>query len=267
VRVVLERVVDASLAILAVAFLWGLETHALPSELKPSSVNYGKDHRIELRLYGTKIGDVRRAPFSSGRRDALGVRIARVAPTVRDPEDIIEIRRLGFLVPLVPYRNELILTVLVIGAALISPIRETLARIVTPVLLTVYGLFLLAVGLSGALFGPRPALRHIENASVGGVVLLPFYFACWLTFVIAILAGILILTRWRWAATVAVCAQAALIVSVLGLLLPAVEARAGYRVEALGWALYGGTSFSLLALAIWFLRRPRVRASFAKSRA
>jgi len=53
----------------------------------------------------------------------------------------------------------------------------------------------------------------------------------------------------------------------MGLLLPAVEARVGYRVEALGWALYGATSLSLLALAIWFLTRRRVRASFAKSRA
>ncbi len=258
-----ECVAVAAIVLLVAGFLWGLETRVLPSELRPSSVNYGKDHRLELRLYGMKIGDFRRAPFSgSGGRDALGVRIERVAPTVRDPRDVIEIGRLGFLIPLVPYRTALILAVLVIGVALVSPLRETLARIVTPVLLTVYGLLLLAVGLYGALFGPRPALRHVENASMGGIVLLPLYFACWLTFVTAVLAGVLVLTRRRWAPIVAVCAQAALVVSVPGLLLAAIEDRVGYRVEDLGWALYGVTSLALLALAIWFLRRPRVRAYF-----
>lgn len=262
------RAAVTAVVLLVTGFLWGLETHVLPSGLKPSSVNYGKDHRVELRLYGTRIGNIQRAPFSGGEgRDVLGVRIERVAPRVGDPKDVIQTGGLGFLVPLVAYRIALILALLVIGGALVSPLAELLAQIVTPALLTGYALLLVAVGLYGTLFGPRPALRQIENASVGGIVLLPFFFACWLTFVTAVLAGVLILARRRWAPTVAICAQAALVVSVAGLLLPAVEARVGYRVVKLSPLLYGAATLSALALVIWFLTRNRVRACFAKPRA
>jgi hypothetical protein len=244
-----------------VVLLWGLETRALPSQLPRTSSNYGKDRRTELRLYGSTIGELGRAPFRGRSVRTLDVRIARVAPSVRDPQDVIDVRRFGFLVPIVPYRHALILTVVLVCAALLSPIEETFRRVATSLLLTLYGLLLLSVGLYGAAFGPRPALRHVEQASVGGIVLLPFYFVCWLTFVLAVLAGVLVLARRRRAVAVAIGAHAALLVGAAGLLFPAIEARTGYRVERLDWWLYGAAFLCLFALSTWLLVRSRSAAT------
>jgi hypothetical protein len=247
--------VVASIGLLVIVFLWGLGTRALPSALPRSSFNHGKDHRTELQLHGAGIGEFRRAPFPG--RAGASVRIARVAPRVGDPQDIIETRGLGFLAPIVPYRYGLIVAVVAVCAALLSPLRTT----VTSLVRTLYGVLLLSVGLYGAAFGPGPALRHVENASVGGIVLLPFYFVCWLTFLFAILAGVLVLVRHRWAVGVAIGAHAALFLGVPALLFQAVEVRTGYRIERLDWWLYGGTFFALFALSAWLLRRGRTRAT------
>jgi hypothetical protein len=126
---------------------------------------------------------------------------------------------------------------------------------VTSLVLALYGLLLLSVGLYGAAFGPGPALRHVEQASTGGLVLLPFYLVCWLTFVLAIVAGVLVLVRHRWAVAVAIGAHAALFLGVTGLLFQAIEARTQYRVERLDWWLYGASFFALFALSTWLLRR------------
>src|SRR5262249_47745438 len=205
-------------------------------------------------------------PFLGDADRILFVRFARVTPRVGDPQDVIEIRQLGLLVPLVPCRTVLVLATLAISVVLVSPFGESFVRGLTPVLLTAYGVFLLAAGLARVFSGPSPALRHVEEAAVGGIVLLPFYFACWLSFAIACVAGILIYLRARWGARLAVWAQAALVVSVWGLLLPAVETQTGYRVERLDPLLYGAVTLSALALPIWFLRRTQVRACFAPSR-
>jgi hypothetical protein len=257
------RLAVASIGLLVVVLLWGLETRALPSELPKTSVNYGKDHRAELRLYGSRIGEVRRAPFGGGTSEILEVRIARVAPSVRDPEDVIVMRGLGFLIPIVPYRGGLIFAVVLVCAALLSPLAETFRRGAISLLLTLYGVLLLSVGGYGAAFGPGPALRHVEQASVGGLVLLPFYFACWLTFSAAILAGVLVLARQRWAVLVAICAHASLFVAMPALLFPAIEARTGYRVERLDWWLYGASFLALFALSTRLLTRSKTRARSA----
>jgi hypothetical protein len=245
------RLAIASIGLLVVGLLWGLETRGLPSELPKTSVNYGKDHRTELRLHGSTIGEFRRAPFPG--RTGASVRIARVAPRVGNPQDVVESRGLGFLVPIVPYRYGLIVAVVLVCAALLSPLAKTL----TSLLLALSGVLLLAVGLFGAAFGPGPALRHIEQASVGGIVLLPLYFVCWLTFLFAILAGALVLARHRWAVGVAIGAHAALFLGVTALLFRAVEARTGYRVERLDWWLYGSSFLAFFALSTWLLRRGR----------
>ena len=249
----MNRLAVASIGLLVVGLLWGLQTRELPSELPRTSVNYGKDRRTELQLYGSRIGEYRRAPFGGPR--GASVRIARVAPRVGDPQDVIETRGLGFLAPMVPYRYGLIVAVVVVCAALLSPLRKT----VTSLVLTLYGLLLLSVGLYGVAFGPGPALRHIEQASVGGIVLLPFYFVCWLTFLFAILAGVLVLARHRWAVGVAIGAHAALFLGVTGLLFQAIEARTGYRVERLDWWLYGASFLAVFAVSTWLLRQSRTR--------
>jgi hypothetical protein len=245
----LGRLAVAAAGLLVVVLLWGLETRAPPSQLPRTSSNYGKDRRTELRLYGSTIGELGRAPFRGRSVRTLDVRIARVAPSVRDPQDVIDVRRFG------------ILTVVLVCAALLSPIEETFRRVATSLLLTLYGLLLLSVGLYGAAFGPRPALRHVEQASVGGIVLLPFYFVCWLTFVLAVLAGVLVLARRRRAVAVAIGAHAALLVGAAGLLFPAIEARTGYRVERLDWWLYGAAFLCLFALSTWLLVRSRSAAT------
>lgn len=240
---------------LVAVLLWGLATRPLPSELPRASVNYGTDRRTELQLHGSRIGELRRASF--GGRTRASVRIAKVSPRVGDPEDIIESKGLGFLVPIVPYRFALIAAVVLVCLALLSPLEKTLTSLV----LTLYGLLLLSVGLYGAAFGPGPALRHIEQASVGGIVLLPFYLVCWLTFLFAILAGVLVLARHRWAVGLAIGAHAALLLGVTGLLFQAIEARTGYRVERLDWWLYGTSFLAVFAVSTWFLRRSRTRAT------
>ena len=252
------RLAVAAIALLAVGLLWGLQTRELPSELPRTSVNYGKDRRTELQLHGSRIGEFRRAPFSGPR--GASVRIARVAPRVGDPQDIIETRGLGFLAPIVPYRIGLIVAVVLVCAALLSPLATTL----TSLLLTLYGLLLLSVGLYGAAFGPGPALRHVENASVGGIVLLPAYFVCWLTFLVAILAGVLVLARQRWAVGVAIGAHASLFLGVPCLLFQAIRARTDYGVERLDWFLYASSFLAIFAASTWFLRRSRTRASPAR---
>jgi hypothetical protein len=247
----LGKLAVASMGLLVVGLLWGLQTRELPSELPRTSVNYGKDRRTELRLHGLPIGELRRASFPG--RTRASVRIARVAPRVGDPQDIIESKGLGFVAPIVPYRYGLIVAVVLAGAALLSPLAMMLASL----LRWLYGVLLLAVGVFGAAFGPAPALRHVEEASVGGIVLLPFYFACWLAFLAAILAGVLVVIRHRWAVGVAVGAHASLLVGVPALLVPAIEARTGYRVERPGWWLYGVSFVALFALSTWLLRRSR----------
>jgi hypothetical protein len=57
--------------------------------LKRTSFNYGKDRRLELWFYGSKIGDFRRAPFPVESAKGLNLRIERVAPRLGDPQDII----------------------------------------------------------------------------------------------------------------------------------------------------------------------------------
>jgi hypothetical protein len=250
----LGKLAVVSIGLLGVVLLAGLDTRALPSQLPPTSVNYGKDHRIELRLHGVPIGEFRRAPFPG--RTGASVRIARVAPGVGDPQDIIQSRGFGFLAPIVAYRYGLIVVVVLVCAAVLSP----LAQAVRSLLLTLYGVLLLAVGLYGAAFGPGPALRHVEQASLGGIVLLPLYFACWLTFPFAVLAGALVLARHRWAAGVAIGAHAALFLGVTALLFQAIEARTGYRVERLDWWLYGSSFLAIFALSTWLLRRSRSTA-------
>src|SRR5262249_27638225 len=123
-RVGLGRITAASIGLLVAAFLWGLETRSLPSELRPTSVNYGRDQRTELQLYGTPIGQLRRAPFPGDADRILFVRFARVTPRVGDPQDVIEIRQLGLLVPLVPRRTVLVLATLAISVVLVSPFGE-----------------------------------------------------------------------------------------------------------------------------------------------
>jgi hypothetical protein len=90
---------------------------------------------------------------------------------------------------------------------------------------------------------------------------MPFYFACWLTFVIAMVAGVLVLAgvltraRRRWVGIVAICAHASLFVSVPAFLFQAAEARTGYRIERLGWLLYGAAFLAIFALSTWLLTR------------
>jgi hypothetical protein len=261
-RARIGRLGVAATGLLAIGFLWGLQTRELPSELPRTSVNYGKDRRTELQLYGSRIGEFRRAPFTGPR--GASVRIARVAPRVGDPQDVIETRGLGFLAPIVPYRHALIVVVVLVCAALLSPLASPFGQVATSLLLTLYGVLMLSVGLYGAAFGPGPALRHVENASVGGIVLLPAYFVCWLTFLAAILAGVLVLVRHRWAAGVAIGAHASLFLGVPCLLFQAIRARTDYAVERLDWLLYGSSFLALFAASTWLLRRSRAQASPAR---
>jgi hypothetical protein len=250
-----ERLVRAAFGVLAVLLLCGLEARPLPSALPQTSVNYGKDRRLELSLYGAKIGEFRRAPFRVGTSAGYNLRIARVAPRAGDPQDVISTRRLGVLAPLVPFKWPMVFVVILIGTALVSPWREAAAEVLTSVLASLYGLALIAIGVYGAVFSPAPAGRMVENASTGALLLLPFYIACWLTFVLAFLAGVLILLRRRWAGSLAIAAQLLLFVSVWGLMFAAIEAREGYRVERIGVALYVACHVAPLALSTWFLRR------------
>ena len=264
-----ERLTIPLITIILIAILLGLNVNVLPSKYSKDSYNYGKDKRIELYLYKMKIGDFIEGPHGSWSRDNILLRLKyREGPYTHSHKKVTEIKRLGFLVPLLPYKSIFILLILLICAVSLSPAKDKFMHIIRFLTIKLYGLSLISIGICGAVFTPEKMSRDIANASFGGLILAPIYLLVWLSYIIAIIPGIFILLRKRWAIILGIIAQTILIFGFPFLLKVMIEPSdwkmPGYRIEILNPLFYSIGYLLLVLFMIWFFTRPKTKELFKK---
>lgn len=259
------------LASVFVVIILGFHTETLSSRYAETSYNYGKDRASDLYFYQVKVGNFAQGPHRAmhSERDDILLRLEyRSGPDNNSIEKITEITALGFLVPFLPYRYVLILSIILFCVIYCSPIRNVCMRGATYLLVNTYGLFFIILGIAGVILLPKKALSDIANASFGGIILFPIFAGMWITYFLSAVFGILILLRKYFAVICSIILQFTFFFSLpylLGIVLkPGGWKSAGYRIEILNGIFHLSVVIIAALITIWFFTGHETKRYFLR---